>query len=286
MESYFSFLLLLFSPAVIATGGLWLIRWLDGEHRRKSPVTRKVVRYPGYTLGKEVEELDESMSTDLMMLFLTPAVFLGVIGLGIAKLSTPLSWVFIGVIYAGAVGFFITRLYRTTRKLRMKRLGLSGERLVGHELANLYRSGFYVFHDCPLEFGNIDHIAVGPSGVYAIETKFKRKGKDEKDGHKLSFDENLIYFPEGETSRPIEQASRQADELRALLERMFGVVPVVPVLVYPGWYVTRKSASVSVQVMNNKQLLGWLSKEARIIEDAQVKRISAFIEERCRDVEV
>ncbi|NRB76207.1 MAG: NERD domain-containing protein [Verrucomicrobiales bacterium] len=155
-----------------------------------------------------------------------------------------------------------------------------------NELAELYRSGFYVFHDCPLEFGNVDHIAVGPPGVYAIETKFKRKGKEETEGHKLSFDQDRIYFPYSETSKPLEQASRQAGELRALLERTVGNVPVVPVVVYPGWYVTQKSPAVSVRVMNDKQLLKWLSKEARLHADQDVKKIAAIIDEKCRDVEV
>lgn len=286
MESYFSLLLLLFSPILVAAGGLWVIRWNEGEHRRKSPVSRKVCRYPGYSLAKEIENIDERLSNDLIMLFLIPAMAVGTSSIGILKVSGFLGWVIYGTIYAGAVGFIIARLYRTSRSLRRKRLGLAGEQVVGHQLAELYRAGFFVFHDFPLDHSNIDHVAVGPPGVFAIETKFVRKTKDEKDGHKMSYDEDFMQFPGKKTRKPMDQAQRAANDLRGQLSRMFGNVPVIPVVVLPGWFVERRAANPPVQVMNNKQLLGWLPKEPRVLDDRTVERIAAFIEEKCRDVEV
>lgn len=286
MDSFVTVFLVLLSPLIIAAGGLWAIRRHEGEHRRKSPVSGKVCRYPGYTLSKEIEKLDDRLNTDLLMLFMIPAVTLALSSAGLLKLSGNAGWTIFGISYAGAIGFFVSRLFRTSRDLRMKRLGLDGERIVGHQLAELYRAGFFVFHDFPLDFGNIDHVAVGPPGVFAIETKFKRKTKGENEAYKMTFDQNIIRFPEGETTKPLEQATRQAGELRKRLDAIFGELPVEPVIVYPGWWVTREAAKVPVPVMNDKQLLGWLSKEKRVLDEETVRRVAAFLDEKCRDVSV
>ncbi|MAS95567.1 MAG: hypothetical protein CMO55_20390 [Verrucomicrobiales bacterium] len=286
MESYFALLSLIVSPVLIVGVGLWIVRWFQGEHRRKSPVSRKVCRYAGFTLTKEVEDLNERLSNDLTMLLLIPAVTVGVSGIGFVKLSGLLTWIVFLTIYLGAIGFFVFRLFKTSQILRRNRLGLAGEQLVGHQLTELLRVGFYVFHDFPTDFGNIDHVVVGPPGVFAIETKYKRKVKNEKDGHKISFNNQVIRFPDAETSKPLEQAKRQANELSNQLEKVFGGVPVTPVIVYLGWYVTREAARTEVQVMNDKQVVSWLSKEGRSLDDQTVKRIAAFLEEKCRDVEL
>ena len=286
MESYFSLLLVLLSPILVAACGMWFLRWKEGEHRRKSPISRKVCRYPGYTLTKEIESLDERLSTDLIVLFMIPAVTIGISSIGLLELSGVMGWVVFGTFYVVGIGIAISRLFRTARSLRAKRLGLAGEQVVGHQLAELYRAGFFVFHDFPLDFGNIDHIAVGPPGVFAIETKFKRKTKDEKDGHKMSYDEAFMHFPNGKTRKPLDQVQRAANDLRGQIGRLFGDTPVIPVVVLPGWFVERRAAKTSVQVMNDKQLIGWLSKEERVLDDQKIQRVAAFIEEKCRDVSV
>lgn len=66
---------------------------------------------------------------------------------------------------------------------------------------------------------------------------------------------------------------------------MFGSL-VVPGIVFPGWYVTREAPEVPVQVMNDKQLPGWLSEEKRALDDETVQRVAAVVDEKCRDVSV
>jgi len=284
-----SFLLLLISPVFIVGLGLWVLRWLEGEHRRKSPIAGKVCRYPGFTLSKEIEQLDESLSIDLATLLLIPAVSIGVIGIGRFEDSGVSFWVIFGGAYITGIGFIVVRLFRNSRKIRIKRLGFAGEQVVGHQLSELLRSGFHVFHDFPLTYGNIDHVVVGPSGVFAIETKYKRKAKDVKDGHKLQFNQRVIKFPDSsETSKPLKQAASQAEELSERLTKLFGKTDVVPIVVYPGWFVTKDegTAEVPVQVTNDKFLITMLSRKYQTINDEMIKRIAAFFDEICRDIEI
>lgn len=49
--------------------------------------------------------------------------------------------------------------------------GAAGEELVGGLLDELGDEGWHVLHDAPLKHGNVDHIAIGPAGLFTFETK-------------------------------------------------------------------------------------------------------------------
>lgn len=87
------------------------------------------------------------------------------------------------------------------------------------------RDGCHVFHDVPMEpYGNLDHVIVAPSGVYAVETKTRRKRKAPpgKRDHEVLFDGKRLEYPQGTETQSLEQARQQADRLRALLGKAVG----------------------------------------------------------------
>jgi hypothetical protein len=49
--------------------------------------------------------------------------------------------------------------------------GAEGERQVGTVLADLAVDGWMALHDVSLGHGNVDHILIGPGGIFTIETK-------------------------------------------------------------------------------------------------------------------
>ena len=52
--------------------------------------------------------------------------------------------------------------------------GARGEELVGEALDGLRERGWFALHDVQLDCGNIDHVLVGPAGIFTIETKSHR----------------------------------------------------------------------------------------------------------------
>lgn len=52
--------------------------------------------------------------------------------------------------------------------------GAAGEELVGEVLDGLREKGWFILHDVQLDRGNIDHVLVGPAGIFTIETKSHR----------------------------------------------------------------------------------------------------------------
>ena len=63
------------------------------------------------------------------------------------------------------------------------RVGAEGERRTARYLDGLAEAGFIVLHDrkVPGYGGNLDHVAIGPAGVWAIETK-KWRGRSRSTG--------------------------------------------------------------------------------------------------------
>jgi Nuclease-related domain len=52
--------------------------------------------------------------------------------------------------------------------------GAAGEELVGEVLDGLRERGWFALHDVQIGRGNIDHVLIGPAGIFTIETKSHR----------------------------------------------------------------------------------------------------------------
>lgn len=68
----------------------------------------------------------------------------------------------------------LVKLRRIYRDLISVGRGIKGERYVGQVLEDLCRPrGYAVLHDLPSDTGdfNVDHVLVGPEGVFAVQTK-------------------------------------------------------------------------------------------------------------------
>jgi len=52
--------------------------------------------------------------------------------------------------------------------------GARGERAVGAEIEILSPDGWHVLHNISLGRGDVDHVLIGPGGIYTIETKSHR----------------------------------------------------------------------------------------------------------------
>jgi hypothetical protein len=167
-------------------------------------------------------------------------------------------------------------------------LGYEGEIAVGQELNQLMRDGYYVHHDFPAGKFNIDHIVVGTSGVFAVETKARSKptSKDRKADAKVKYDGKCLRFPKGTDVESLDQARRQAEWLSKWLRSAVGeAVKVRPVLALPGWFVERV-ASGGIRVINPKNFRSIAKTKGGInLSDQMISRIVYQLERKCRDVE-
>ena len=148
---------------------------------------------------------------------------------------------------------------------RLKALGLGrrGERVVGALLTReLLPQSFHVLHDVPgspKDDWNIDHVALGPSGIYAIETKTvsKRNGQA-----RIKYDGRQVIIDGRRPDRdPLAQARGSADRIRQVLEETTGrrQFHVQPVVLYPGWFIEGSSTGRQVWVLAPSAFVKWVT---------------------------
>ncbi len=137
---------------------------------------------------------------------------------------------------------------------------------------------FNVYHDFNAEGFNIDHIAVGPTGIFAIETKGRAKrSKTENENWKVEFNGKKLKFPGWTETKPVEQARIQANWLKKWIQQATGEnLNVFPVLAIPGWYINRKGNS-DILIYNGKNP-SFLEKRNAILTEKQVRTVSFQIE--------
>ena len=137
---------------------------------RRSPLKSRPLRQAGESVQDEILRV---VDDDLATYLLVAVVFVLLAALEWLRLylgNPKLHWHYT-VIAIGAVVLAIWRRERLRNKVTQLRLGRDGERAVGQFLERMRERGYRVFHDIQQDHFNIDHVLVGPEGVYAIETK-------------------------------------------------------------------------------------------------------------------
>jgi len=242
-----------------------------------------MLRAPGESISKRIDRLSEEVDLYLTFSSIVPLLcysgFLTTRYIANSKVS-PLIFV---VLALGSLAFFGIRLNTAIRQRHNEQLGLDCERAVGQELNHLMLSGYRVYHDFPADGFNIDHVVVGESGVFAVETK--GRAKPAKGDVNIVFDGEGLQFPTHYEKEPLAQARRQADWLAKWLTSAVGAqVGVRPVLVFPGWYIERKKPGLLIYNGKNPQAVYKVPGETTLSSE-MIQRISHQIDQRCRDVE-
>jgi hypothetical protein len=199
-------------------------------------------------------------------------------------------WITIAVIAAIASIWSAYRLWKVLNLRRRIRLGFEGERHVGEALNQLMLVGYRVFHDFlitdkPRSIRNIDHIVIGPNGVFAVETKTRRKVKGEN-GAKVTVLDNALQYPWGRDQRDLAQAQEDSTWLAEWLSKMSNEpVKVGSILVLPGWFIDRRSKPV-VTVLSGSEVAANIPKlNGTATDDGEIRRLAAIIEDRNRSIE-
>ena len=195
---------------------------------------------------------------------------MGSLVLGLAPHPVPVT-----MISAGVIAWALLRLQRTKAKLVRLRKGIEGERHAAQFLQNeLVPVGYRVMHDLCEDGYNIDHVLIGPTGAFALETKFFSKSED-GDG-KITYDDTQLWI-DGHTPErnPIAQAEGAAQRVQRILFQYSGVeIKVQPVVVVAGWRVKRTGRKKGqTWVVNFAGLRSFLANESPQLEPAAVQRL-------------
>lgn len=144
----------------------------------------------------------------------------------------------------------------TARTDRMKRGAVAEEKI--ESVLSRLSDEFCVLHDVDFGRGNVDHIVVGPSGIYTIETKSHRGNVTFVDGRLL-----LNGRPPKEKDflkQSYAEAMVVKEYLKTAFERDYHVQPV---LVFTRAFVNVKGKADGVQVVPAKWLVKSLTRGDR-----------------------
>jgi nuclease-like protein len=267
---------------------LYTLRWVFHRGRKRNPLTRDLLRSPGHSLRQQLEDVTLEGTADVACMMLVPSFATLVFTLVYRPQSGAWTYGVVMVLLIGGLGFFTIRLARLWRRRTQLRLALDGEMATGEELNQLMLRGYRVFHDLQAGTFNVDHVVVGPAGVFAVETK--SRAKTERGGGSRAatviYDGSVLRFPGWQGREALEQAKRQAEWLRKWLRNAVGEpVDVKAVLALPGWFVERKAFG-DVIVINPKETRFLVeTRGAKELAPESVQRIAYQLEQRCRDVE-
>lgn len=275
---------------VIAGAVLGLIHWQN--RKKRVPFTQKILRPPGESLRLRLIDADEKVNETFVQLFLaaySPLVMAGLVALQGVRVTATV-WIIVIGIAIVAAAFFAYHLWKLLNERRRIRLGFEGERHVGEALNQLMLAGYRVFHDFlitdkPRRIRNIDHIVIGANGVFAVETKARRKVKGEN-GAKVTVLENALQYPWGFDRDDLMQANENARWLGDWLSKMSErPVNVGSILAFPGWFVERR-AKPGVTVLSGSEIAANIPKlNGTATSDGELRRLAAIIEDRNRNIE-
>ena len=130
--------------------------------------------------------------------------------------------------------------------------GATGEEHVGTLLDGLEGKGWHAIHDASFGAGNVDHILIGPAGVFTVETK--------------------SHPGPVRVARVHGATLRQAQAQQRAIARVTGL-KVEPLLVYSRAWVDRPLARrKGVRVVPARMLAGYLDRLPARLEPEQVAR--------------
>ncbi len=172
---------------------------------------------------------------------------------------------------AAPVRSFMARVLNVHTQERAWRVGADGEELVAARLAKL-PAPWAVVHGVPIGKGDadIDHVVVGPGGVFTLNTKNHA-------GKKVWVGGNTVLV--GGFKQPYVRNSRfEAQRVSKILSAAVGAhVPVVGVVVVIAEELTIKTPPEDVVVVGRRRVRQWLEDQPVIATAEQVRQLERII---------
>jgi hypothetical protein len=262
------------------------VRVIFPQRRKNSrpPVTEPLRRLPGESVRKELDRIFENEVAGYVYY---AVAFWALVFWEFAKrwLSGGLHIGVLIVLATLASIYCAFRLSRLRRDIRNLKQADKAERHVSDLLRRLRRYDYVTFDDLMDETAgwksNIDHVVVGPGGIFAIETK----------GYSVFGNGRIEIGKDGELrlsnktahGDPLEQARSSARKisrhLQGYLRHDFFVQPV---LVFPGWEIAMPKSESGVVVLNDGIIEEFFSSRERSLTNAQISDICSHLDRSAR----
>jgi hypothetical protein len=242
----------------------------------RPPQSEALLRPPGHSLTEQlfglIEQQDQKTSSAVLAALLAsallfPSLFLisQVVGAPELLSDNRVRWMTVGAVF-----------------------GLFGAALCGYRAYAGGNELLALKKEMHARRGNIDHVVVGPGGVFIIETKTRSQQKPppKKKRNRLWFDGAKTVFPSGYCEDSAPQVERHAEVMARWIRSIAPDAHIESLLVYPGWEVHLTQRCEGVKAMSDNQLRHYFRDLPSVLKPHEATAIRAMLDKRCRDVQM
>jgi len=182
-----------------------------------------------------------------------------------ADIRTGIAFLALSLVFGGYC------LFHGLKRVERFFIGARGEEKVCGILKNLPEK-YHVFNDFIAGRMHVDHVVVGPAGVFAVETKFWRGRVTIEEGH-------ILVDGRLPSRAPLAQVQKEAARVKAALFKKGWDGPVIPVLVFASDTFAAHIAEVDgAVILNARELMDSFSVDRVVIPDADLERLVTLME--------
>jgi len=172
------------------------------------------------------------------------------------------TWVLVFLILGAmaAVGFtawFTFQALHFGRKALLSRQRFLGKRMVHEALNEMTVEKYMIVEDMELDGLPLDHVVIGPSGVFLLETQTvmqHRSPFESGDAYQASYDGRSMVFRRRRINGSLDGVRKKGAKLAEwLFEKVGEEIEIKSVLVVPGWRIERFGQGM-VRVANEVEL--------------------------------
>ena|SRR3989338_8316685 len=252
----------------------------------RSPLKAAPLRYAGQSLDEEIQRILDDDVLDHAVAA-TLAIVLAIFEWCRWYANIQPQPVVFTVFGLGVLAYAARKIVLAKHKIKALRLGRDGEKIVSEYLDELRGKGYRVLHDIVGDDFNIDHLLIGPKGVFTVETKTVSKPARGKAA--IDYDGTQILVNGFKPDRdPVAQAKAQAHWVKELVKKLTGkIIAIRPVVVYPEWFVSPlpKGSRPDVWVLNPKALPAFIENSGGELSDEDVRSFHAHLSRYIRNAE-
>lgn len=243
----------------------------------RSNKTASNTKRAGQSAQRKYDELTKSWRRRNARLFTVLGLICGCIAGGslIAAKIWPEASYAAGFAAGLASAFFLLLWLSPPGWIENWQVGAWGEEATAKALMLLDGTQWSVLHDITTEYGNVDHIAVGPGGIFVLDSKRLGGRVSVEDGvvrvQRLD-DEDLSYVHSGGTAIRRQAAMTSERIMRATRIKQW----VRPVMVVWADF-PQRIVEGDCAIVHGDDLVAWLESQPLQIASANVPRISAAV---------
>ena len=174
------------------------------------------------------------------------------------------TWLF-GILFVASLISVLAYWKKGLRRVESFFRGARGEERVAGVLASL-PDAYHVFNDFEAGGDHIDHVVIGPAGVFSVETKSWRGTVEVVEGHVLV---NGIL------------PSRDPDKVRSAIKKVGFDVTVAPVVCFASDTFAADAVSCGpVKILNSNAINEWFASQPDILPPDELARLVQLLETR------